>query len=65
MSETTKDRFDAKLDSELEALKKCQQEKNLDSCMPCEKTLECQTRQNYVKAVYESMNKGAQGDFEF
>ncbi|MBN2768806.1 MAG: hypothetical protein JXQ68_06850 [Campylobacterales bacterium] len=46
-------------------LQACQNEKSLKSCMECEKILECELRDAYVKAVYESMNKGQEGDFEF
>ena len=48
--------------SELEA---CQKEKHLQSCMKCEKLLVCEVREAYVKAVYDSMNKGTGGGFEF
>ena len=46
-------------------LEKCQQEKQLSSCMKCDKILECETRDSYIKAVYDSMSKGAGGGFEF
>jgi hypothetical protein len=48
--------------SELEA---CQKEQQLKSCMQCEKLLECELRDSYIKAVYESMSKGESGGFEF
>jgi len=48
--------------SELEA---CQNSNNLQSCMPCPHFLECELRDDYVKAVYDSMNKGKGGGFEF
>lgn len=39
------------------------------SCKPkenyCEKFFECELRKKYVIAVYESMNKGSGGGFEF
>ncbi len=43
----------------------CQKERNLDSCMKCEKIIGCDVRNDYVKKVYESMNKGQGGGFEF
>jgi len=43
----------------------CQREKGVESCLKCEKILGCETRQDYVKKVYESMNKGQGGGFEF
>jgi len=33
--------------------------------MGCEKLLECEVRDDYIKAVYDSMSKGAGGGFEF
>ena len=46
-------------------LKECQQSHNVDSCMKCDKVIGCQIRDEYVKAVYESMSKGESGGFEF
>ena len=48
--------------SELEA---CQMSRQLTSCMACEKILDCDVRERYVKAVYDSMSKGKGGGFEF
>ncbi len=59
------DRYEAALQEALERLKECQKQKNLKSCLKCPKILGCQIRQIYVKAVYESMNKGQGGGFEF
>lgn len=47
---------------ELEA---CQKEHLVKSCMHCEKLLECDIRDAYIKSVYDSMSKGAGGGFEF
>jgi hypothetical protein len=33
--------------------------------MKCEVLLSCELREAYVKAVYDSMNKGTGGGFEF
>jgi len=60
-----KDRWQESLDIQLDRLKKCQRELGLHSCLSCEKILECELRTRYVKAVYESMNKGEGGGFEF
>jgi hypothetical protein len=60
-----KDKWQELLDKELENLKTCQQSKNINSCMKCQSALECEVRETYVKAVYESMNKGSGGGFEF
>ncbi|MCE3040090.1 hypothetical protein [Helicobacter anatolicus] len=65
MSETINDIFEQKLHNTLQNLQECQKNKNFTSCMQCEKILQCQIRQEYVKSVYESMNKGEQGAFEF
>lgn len=48
--------------SELES---CQASRYLKSCMSCEKLLECEIRDAYIKAVYDSMSKGTGGGFEF
>lgn len=48
--------------SDLEA---CQAEHHVTSCIKCEQLLACKVRESYVKAVYESMSKGAGGGFEF
>lgn len=46
-------------------LEKCQNEHELTSCLNCNQMLECELRDAYVKAVYDSMNKGTGGGFEF
>jgi len=60
-----KDKWELALEKELEVLKKCQNENSVDSCLKCEKVLKCEVREKYVKIVYESMNKGSGGGFEF
>ena len=50
---------------ELDNLKKCQNEKQIDSCMKCKLIIGCNIRKKYVNAVYQSMNKGQGGGFEF
>lgn len=59
------DQWDAALLKEKEKLQNCQQSLGLNSCMQCDKTFDCEIRKIYVKAVYESMNKGSGGGFEF
>ncbi len=61
----TKDRWTEALELKTQELKACQSEKSLKSCMDCSEILECNIRDEFVKAVYESMNKGQEGDFEF
>jgi len=46
-------------------LKNCQESNSLKSCTPCSQFFECELRKRYVIAVYESMNKGSGGGFEF
>jgi hypothetical protein len=65
MEQTNPDKWQLKLDAELLILKKCQLENCVDSCMKCDKVLDCETRDKYIKVVYESMNKGSGGGFEF
>ena len=60
-----KDEWELALDKKLEELKACQKEMELKSCLECEKVFECELRESYVKAVYESMNKRSGGGFEF
>ncbi len=50
---------------EMQRLQTCQSDHRLKSCIPCEKFLVCEIRDAYVKAVYDSMNKGTGGGFEF
>jgi len=59
------DSFEAKLKEKTKELKSCQEEKNYTSCMNCDSFISCPTRRTYVLAVYESMNKGKSGGFEF
>ena len=65
MESSQKDKWELALDEKLKELKKCQEEKKLNSCFKCELVLECKLREAYVNAVYESMNKGTGGGFEF
>ena len=59
------DSFEAKLQEKTKELKSCQKEKGYTSCMNCDSFISCTTRRAYVFAVYESMNKGKSGGFEF
>lgn len=65
-SSKVSDDWDLKLEGKLLELKKCQQETmQIKSCTQCSKFFDCVVRKEYVKAVYESMNKGSAGGFEF
>jgi hypothetical protein len=59
------DIHEQRLAEETVALKKCQKQYKVDSCMKCKKVIGCELRKRYVNAVYQSMNKGAGGGFEF
>ena len=59
------EQWDIALEQKTEELKACQLERGLKSCLGCEKINDCEVRDAYVKAVYESMSKGAGGGFEF
>lgn len=65
MSMQDKDRFELYLDEMIEKLQTCQQEKGFVSCSMCELFLNCSLRDEYIKAVYNSMSKGETGGFEF
>ncbi len=65
MEEIEKDKWQLALDEQLIVLKQCQVSHNIDSCMKCDKILQCDVRDTYIKVVYESMNKGSGGGFEF
>ena len=59
------DKWQIALDEQVLILRDCQKSKELDSCMKCDKIINCIIRDKYIKSVYESMNKGAGGGFEF
>ena len=59
------DRWQQALEEKRAQLQKCQQDRGLKSCLGCEKVFECELRDGYVNSVYESMNKGQGGGFEF
>lgn len=61
----TIDIWEEALENQIKILQDCQSNKNLNSCFDCDSLLDCTTRKNYIKAVYESMNKGTGGGFEF
>lgn len=65
MHNEKKDKFELYLDEMIEKLQKCQNDKNLKSCSLCDDYIGCQLRDEYIKAVYNSMSKGDTGGFEF
>lgn len=65
MQSEAKDKFEIYLDEMIEKLQTCQEEKSHKSCSSCEFYFGCELRNEYVKAVYNSMSKGDTGGFEF
>ncbi len=59
------DRFERALEEKTAELKACQEKHGYRSCLPCPHLNDCVVRDAYVNAVYESMNKGSGGGFEF
>jgi hypothetical protein len=60
-----RDKYKLKLEKHLKELERCQEQKSIESCTECKEILICGLRDNYVLAVYESMNMGQGGGFEF
>ena len=65
MSEQVLDEWQIALAQKKNELEACQVEHQVSSCMKCDKLLDCTLRDTYIKAVYDSMSKGAGGGFEF
>ena len=59
------DEWEIALEDKIKELQECQTSNMLKSCLGCVKVDDCYLRDSYVKAVYESMSKGAGGGFEF
>jgi hypothetical protein len=58
-------KWEIALEDNTKALKECQELKGLKSCLGCDEVSNCDIRDFYVKAVYESMSKDEGGGFEF
>ena len=65
MHNETKDKFEIYLDEMIIKVQTCQKNKSLKSCSDCKEFLQCDLRDEYIKAVYNSMSKGDTGGFEF
>jgi hypothetical protein len=65
MSEQVLDEWQILLKQKKNELELCQTEHSVNSCLKCEKLLDCELRDAYIKAVYDSMSKGKGGGFEF
>lgn len=57
--------YEEELDKKLDELKSCQSQNNVDSCLKCLKLIGCEIRKSYVDSVYNSMNNGKGGFFNF
>ncbi len=57
--------YQQKLDENLKKVQESQKANGVNSCLKCEKVIGCEIRNLYVRIVYESMNGGQGGDFEF
>jgi hypothetical protein len=65
MSEQVLDEWKIALVQKKSELEACQSKNQVNSCLKCDKLLDCTIRDTYIKAVYDSMSKGAGGGFEF
>lgn len=63
--QNNEDEFEAALSNALLQVQNCQKQHLFDSCMKCSKVFECEIRKIYIDKVYNSMNKGHTGGFEF
>ena len=63
--EETDNKHIINLNTKLENLKKCQDSNGINSCLKCEKIINCEIRNEYVESVYLSMNNGSGGFFNF
>jgi hypothetical protein len=61
----TVDKYEVQLQQKMQLMQECQSQKGMQSCYNCDDLNVCKTRDDYVKAVYQSMNKGQDGGFEF
>jgi len=65
MEELSLDEWQIELGIKKRELEACQAEQKVNSCLSCPKIHDCEIRDAYVHAVYNSMSKGAGGGFEF
>ena len=65
MSEISLDEWELELQAKKRELEACQVTEKVKSCLACPKLNNCEIRDAYVHAVYNSMSKGAGGGFEF
>jgi len=65
MEELSLDEWQIALNVKKRELENCQEKQQVTSCLSCSKIDNCEIRDAYVHAVYNSMSKGAGGGFEF
>jgi hypothetical protein len=65
VEELSLDEWQLALEVKKRELEACQREQKVNSCLSCSKIHDCEIRDAYVHAVYNSMSKGAGGGFEF
>jgi hypothetical protein len=65
MHNEQKDKFELYLDEMIKKVQACQEQRAHKSCSVCELYIGCELRDEYIKAVYNSMSKGDTGGFEF
>jgi hypothetical protein len=65
MHKEQKDKFELHLDEMIIKIQTCQSQKAHKSCSTCEHYFNCELRNEYIQAVYNSMSKGDTGGFEF
>ena len=59
------DSYQKALQDKIREIKACQEQHGYHSCLLCGEFDDCSLHDAYVQAVYESMNKGQGGGFEF
>jgi len=59
------DKFELHLNEMIKKVQESQKQKGVSSCSECSEFFSCAIRDEYVKAVYNSMSKGDTGGFEF
>ena len=59
------DKYEQELETNLKLIKECKEKKEKKSCSKCDEFFGCDIREQYVQAVYYSMNKGESGGFDF
>lgn len=59
------DKYELALEDKLKEIKECQDSIDTNTCSRCNEYWSCILRTSYVRAVYQSMSKDKEGNFEF